>query len=68
MVVECYNSPQLWSSRGYKPSQFIMSLIVTFHGGGKKLRALREIILKNQPRVEADFRLPFTMAERFPFY
>jgi hypothetical protein len=25
------------SGRGYKPSQFVLSLILMFHGGGKKL-------------------------------
>jgi len=31
------------SGRGYKPSQFVMPLILMFHGGGKKLEDLREI-------------------------
>jgi hypothetical protein len=31
------------SGRGYKPSQFVPSLILMFHGGGKKLEDLREI-------------------------
>jgi hypothetical protein len=31
------------SGRGYKPSQFVLSLILMFHGGGKKLEDLREI-------------------------
>jgi hypothetical protein len=36
------------SGRGYKPSQFVLSLILMFHGGGKKLEDLREVILKDQ--------------------
>jgi hypothetical protein len=35
--------PGLGSGRGYKPSQFVLSLILMFHGGGKKLEDLREI-------------------------
>jgi hypothetical protein len=31
------------SGRGYKPSQFVLSLMLMFHGGGKKLEDLREI-------------------------
>lgn len=31
------------SGHSYKPSQFVMPLILTFHGGGKKLEDLREI-------------------------
>jgi hypothetical protein len=31
------------SGRGYKPSQFVLSLILMFHGGGKKLEDLREL-------------------------
>lgn len=31
------------SGRGYKPSQFVMPLILMFHGGGKKLEDLREL-------------------------
>jgi hypothetical protein len=31
------------SGRDYKPSQFVLSLILMFHGGGKKLEDLREI-------------------------
>mgnify|MGYP001059217349 CR=1 FL=1 len=31
------------SSHGYKPSQFILPLILMLHGGGKKLEDLREI-------------------------
>ena len=27
----------------YKPSQFVMPLVMMFHGGGKKLEDLREI-------------------------
>jgi len=35
--------PQPGSGRGYKPSQFIIPLILMLHGGGKKLEDLREI-------------------------
>jgi hypothetical protein len=35
--------PRPGSGRGYKPSQFVMPLILMFHGGGKKLEDLREI-------------------------
>ena len=35
--------PRPGSGRGYKPSQFIMPLILMFHAGGKKLEDLREI-------------------------
>ena len=35
--------PQPDSGRGYKPSQFVLPLILMFHGGGKKLEDLREI-------------------------
>jgi hypothetical protein len=35
--------PQPGSGRGYQPSQFVMALILMFHGGGKKLEDLREI-------------------------
>jgi hypothetical protein len=28
------------SGRGYKPSQFVLSLILMFHSGGKKLKDL----------------------------
>jgi len=31
------------SGRGYKPSQFVLPLILMLHGGGKKLEDLREI-------------------------
>jgi hypothetical protein len=31
------------SGRGYRPSQFVLSLMLMFHGGGKKLEDLREI-------------------------
>jgi len=31
------------SGRGYKPSQFVMPLVLMLHGGGKKLEELREI-------------------------
>ena len=31
------------SGRGYKPSQFVMPLILMLHGGGKKLDDLREL-------------------------
>ena len=35
--------PPPGSGRGYKPSQFIMPLVLMLHGGGKKLNELREI-------------------------
>lgn len=35
--------PKPGSGRGYKPSQFVMPLILMFHGGGKKLEDLREL-------------------------
>ena len=35
--------PPPGSGRGYKPSQFIMPLVLMMHGGGKKLNELREI-------------------------
>lgn len=35
--------PKPGSGRGYKPSKFVMPLILMFHGGGKKLEDLREI-------------------------
>ena len=35
--------PSPGSGRGYKPSQFVMPLILMSHGGGKKLEDLREI-------------------------
>ena len=35
--------PRPGSGRGYKPSQFVMPLILMFHGGGKRLEELREI-------------------------
>jgi len=35
--------PPPGSGRGYKPSQFVMPLILMLHGGGKKLNELREI-------------------------
>jgi len=35
--------PQPGSGRGYKPSRFVMPLVLMFHGGGKKLEDLREI-------------------------
>lgn len=35
--------PKPGSGRGYKSSQFVMPLILMFHGGGKKLEDLREI-------------------------
>ncbi len=31
------------SGHGYKPSQFVMPLVIMLHGGGKKLEDLREI-------------------------
>lgn len=31
------------SGRGYKPSQFVMPLVLMLHGGGKKLEEVREI-------------------------
>jgi hypothetical protein len=35
--------PRPGSGRGYKPSQFVIPLILMLHGGGKKLEDLREI-------------------------
>ena len=35
--------PRPGSGRGYRPSQFVMPLILMLHGGGKKLEDLREI-------------------------
>lgn len=35
--------PPPGSGRGYKPSQFVLPLVLMFHGGGKKLEDLREI-------------------------
>ena len=35
--------PQPSSGRGYKPSQFVIPLVLMLHGGGKKLEDLREI-------------------------
>jgi hypothetical protein len=35
--------PRPGSGRGYRPSQFVMPLILMFHGGGKKMEDLREI-------------------------
>jgi len=35
--------PSPGSGRGYKPSQFVMPLLLTLHGGGKKLEDLREL-------------------------
>ena len=35
--------PSPRSGRGYKPSQFVMPLILMLHGGGRKLEDLREI-------------------------
>ena len=35
--------PMPGSGRGYKPSGFVMPLVLMFHGGGKKLEDLREI-------------------------
>jgi hypothetical protein len=35
--------PKPGSGRGYRPSQFVIPLILMFHGGGKKLEDLREI-------------------------
>ena len=35
--------PPPGSGRGYKPSQFVMPLVLMLHGGGKKLNELREI-------------------------
>ena len=36
--------PRPGSGRGYKPSQFVMPLILMLHGGGKKLEDLRELL------------------------
>lgn len=35
--------PSPGSGRGYKPAQFVMPLVLMFHGGGKKLEDLSEI-------------------------
>ena len=35
--------PPPGSGRGYKPSQFIMPLVLMLHGGGKRLDDLREL-------------------------
>jgi hypothetical protein len=35
--------PPPGSGRGYRPSQFVMPLVLMLHGGGKKLNELREI-------------------------
>jgi hypothetical protein len=35
--------PAPGSGRGYKPSQFVMPLVLMLHGGGKKLDDLREL-------------------------
>lgn len=35
--------PSPGSGHAYKPSQFIMPLIIMLHGGGKKLEDLREL-------------------------
>ena len=35
--------PSPGSGHGYKPSQFVMPLILMLHGGGKKLEDMREI-------------------------
>lgn len=35
--------PSPGSGRGYRPSEFVMPLVLMFHGGGRKLEDLREI-------------------------
>lgn len=35
--------PSPGSGRGYKPSQFVMPVLLMFHGGGRKLEDLREL-------------------------
>ncbi len=35
--------PQAGSGHSYRPSRFVMPLIIMFHGGGKKLEDLREL-------------------------
>jgi len=35
--------PPPGSGRGYRPSQFVMPVVLMFHGGGRKLEDLREI-------------------------
>jgi hypothetical protein len=35
--------PRPGSGRGYKPSQFVMPLVLMLHGGGKRLEDLREL-------------------------
>ena len=47
--------PQPGSGRGYKPSEFVMPLILMFHGGGKKLEDLREV------KAEKSLRQVFEM-------
>ena len=47
--------PRPGSGRGYKPSEFVMPLILMFHGGGKKLEDLREV------KAEKSLRQVFEM-------
>jgi len=35
--------PPPGSGKGYKPSQFVIPLVLMLHGGGKKLEDLREL-------------------------
>jgi len=35
--------PQAGSGRGYRASEFVMPLVLMFHGGGRKLEELREV-------------------------
>lgn len=41
--------PSPGSGRGYKPSQFVMPVLLMFHGGGRKLEDLRELEGGGQP-------------------
>ena len=49
--------PPPGSGHSYKPSQFVMPLVIMFHGGGKTLEELREI------RVEVSLRELLGMKE-----
>ncbi len=35
--------PKAGSGRGYRASEFVMPLVLMFHGGGRKLEELREV-------------------------
>lgn len=49
-VVDC-ELPRPGSGRGYPPSQYVLPLLVLFHGGGHKLNDLRELL--GMPRLPA---------------